>query len=201
MPSVPAILLAAGASRRMGTPKALLPWRGLPLVRYISRVLQEGGASEIIVVISPNDTGDAVAAVVGEELRCRRVRNPDPSRGMLSSVQTGLAAIEEGLPFLVCPCDLPGLTRDAVAAVLSFEDFKPDTIVVPTHTGKRGHPTLFGAKYAAEIYSLDPTAFGLNEILKRHADRVHEIPVPDGGILHDADTPEEWRALTGNSPH
>lgn len=199
--TVPAILLAAGASRRMGTPKPLLSWQGRPLVCYLCQALRDGGASEVVVVVSPDTVGDAIAEAVRDESHCRAVRNPDPSRGMLSSVQTGLTALHEGVGFLVCPCDLPGLTPASVGTILYFNGFTSDTIAVPTHNGKRGHPTLFGAEYVAEIHSLAPTVFGLNEILKRHADRVHEVSVLDGGILHDADTPEEWQTLTGNSPH
>jgi molybdenum cofactor cytidylyltransferase len=201
--SAPAILLAAGASRRMGTPKPLLPWQGKPLVRHLVHVLRDGGVSEIVVVVPPDAVGEAVAAVLTGDLDCRVVRNPDPSRGMLSSVQTGLAALRHGMPFLVCPCDLPGLLPESVAAVLA-EANTPESrhaIIAPIWEGKRGHPTWFGPEYAAEALSLDPTAFGLNEILKRYAARVREIPVTSSGILHDADTPEEWQALTRNTPH
>jgi CTP:molybdopterin cytidylyltransferase MocA len=191
------ILLAAGSSRRMGTPKPLLMWHGEPLVRHMAWTLRDGGAASALVVIAPDDVGaavtEAVACLTGVEV----VVNPAPERGMLSSVQEAIrsrSAIGAGA-FLVCPCDVPKLRSEHVAVVVkAWRDHKA-MIVTPTFRGRRGHPTVFGAKLAGEILRLNPVEFGLNEILKRHARDVHEVVVPDDGVLRDADTPEEWRAL------
>jgi CTP:molybdopterin cytidylyltransferase MocA len=200
--SVPAILLAAGASRRMGVSKALLPCPpdGGPLVRRVARALAEGGASPVFAVVAPGAGGEAVAAALAGEPGVVVAVNPDPDRGMLSSVQAGLAYALPADAFLVCPCDLPRLEPRHVRAVLETGRAQPDIIVAPAFGGKRGHPTLFPASLASEIMALDPTAFGLNEILRRHAALVVEVPQLDDAVLRDADTPDEWRELTGVDP-
>lgn len=185
----------------MGAPKALLRYPpgagGEPLVRRVARALREGGAASVIVVAGPDETGRAIAAAIADVPDVSLAVNPAPDRGMLSSVQTGLRALENGTPFLVCPCDLPKLTASHVAAILAASDGDEDAIVVPTFAGKRGHPTLFGGALAAEVLALDPQKYGLNALLGRHADHVREIVVADDAVVRDADTPEEWRALGG----
>jgi molybdenum cofactor cytidylyltransferase len=191
-----AILLAAGASRRMGTPKPMLEWGGQPLVRQMALALREGGASRVLVVVRA-DAGAAVAEAIAGVPDAKSIVNPSPERGMLSSVQEGVRALvgPDIEAFFVSPCDLPKLQPKHVAAVLAGWRQSETAIAVPIFTGRRGHPTLFGAKLADEILSLNPLEFGLNEILKRHAGDVREIDMPDDGVLRDADTPDEWRAL------
>jgi molybdenum cofactor cytidylyltransferase len=195
--AVVAIVLAAGASQRMGTPKPLLKWSGEPLVRRTVRVLREGGAAKVVVVIAPGTAGVAVADVVKDLPEVGTIVNASPERGMLSSIQEGVrtALVLGADGFFVCPCDLPKLRSEHVAAVLTAGQETGAIIAVPIFTGQRGHPTLFGAKLADEILSLNPLEFGLNEILKRHAHDVREVAMPDDAVLRDADTPGEWRAL------
>ena len=185
--AIGAILLAAGASRRMGTPKALLDWRGKTLVERLADVLRVGGADRVVVVVGPDTTGRAIA-----ELGLETVVNPQPERGMLSSVHVGLDALGEAA-FLVCPCDLPTLTPEQVRAVLDAWDGCQDALVAPTRAGKRGHPTLFGAALRQKALELDPGQVGLNELLKIYP--VTEITVDDEGPFRDADTPADWDAL------
>jgi len=201
MAGVAAILLAAGASRRMGTPKALLPVppTGEPLVARVASALAGGGASPVLIVVAPGEAGKAVAAASPESVP---VVNAEPGRGMLSSVQAGLRALlnlrTPPGAFLVCPCDMPGLEpAHARCVVEAYGRGGAARIIAPTFGGKRGHPTLFAASLADEILALDPTEFGLNEILKRFAAAVAEVPAPGEAVLRDADTPEEWRRLTG----
>jgi len=195
---VVAILLAAGASRRMGTPKPLLWCQGEPLVRRMARTLREGGAAEVFVITAPGEVGGAIAEALADLEGVEAVINPSPERGMLSSVQEGLrtALRQEGVDgLLVCPCDLPKLRPMHVALVLEAGRRWGEAITVPLFRGQRGHPTLFGVKLADEILHLNPLEFGLNEILKRHARDVRDIAVSEDAVLRDADTPEEWRAL------
>lgn len=191
----------------MGTPKPLLRYPpgpdGLPLVRRVARALHQNSAAaeRVLVVVAPEMPGEAIAAAVRGEPGVEIVVNPDPERGMLSSVQAGLRRRAFSSPgplpaaFVVCPCDLPKLEPEHVAAVLHAWEGEPGGIVAPTFGGKRGHPTLFGAGLVQEVLALDPVNYGLNEILKRHADRVCETALDDDAVLRDTDTPEEWQAV------
>mgnify|MGYP001323085954 FL=1 len=195
----------------MGTPKALLacpPPSGEPLVRRTARVLREGGASTVLLVVAPGETGEAVAAATADLPDVIPVVNPAPERGMLSSVQAGLARLSdpEGPTLagpsadnlfwvMICPCDLPLLEPAAVRSVLFTATYTNARIVAPVFAGKRGHPTAFHVSLWPEMRALVPEEFGLNEILKRHPACVHEIAVDGPGVVTDADTPQEWRAV------
>ena len=193
------ILLAAGASRRMGTPKPLLLWQGEPLVRRMARTLLDGGAESLIVVIGPNEVGSAITDSIKNLPGIISIVNPSPEQGMLSSVQAGMQEAQGKLPniagWLVCPCDLPLLEPAHVARLLSVWEGDGQCILVPTAGEKRGHPTLFGNLWATEILRMDAKQVGLNHLLARHPAAVREVSVEDTAILHDADTPEEWQAL------
>jgi CTP:molybdopterin cytidylyltransferase MocA len=126
--------------------------------------------------------------------------NPDPERGMLSSIQVGLAALG-GAPalrddrLLVSPADLPLLAAATVAALLRTAA----PLVVPTYRGRRGHPLLLSGELVAEIEQLDP-AVGLRQLLERRRCDVRELPVEDPGVLLDVDTPEAYDEALGVSP-
>jgi CTP:molybdopterin cytidylyltransferase MocA len=158
----------------------------------------------VIAVVAPGDSGKGITAALAGIAGVRTVVNPNPERGMLSSVQTGVLVAANADALLVCPCDLPQLQQRQVAAVLEeygSNGASAESIVapVPVSGGKRGHPTLFGAANFPHILALDPEAFGLNEVLKRRANQVVEVMVSGEGVLRDADTPDEWRALTAET--
>ena len=194
-PPVDAILLAAGKSERMGTPKALLAWDGGTLAEYLARTLLSGGARRIFAVIGPGEVGERITRKLEGMDGVETVVNLVPERGMLSSVQAALARIPEETAFLACPCDLPKLSGDQVRAVIQGWDGSANSIVAPERDGKRGHPTLFGPGLRESALSLDSTVFGLNELLKRFPSA--EIPCNADGPFRDADTPAAWAALTG----
>ncbi len=194
-----AILLAAGASRRMGTSKPLLLWRGEPLGRRMARTLRDGGADQVIVVVGPDIADSTIADSITDLTRVIAVVNPTPQQGMLSSVQAGIRKTLESRitvkGWLVCPCDLPLLQPAHVAAVLEAWEAEPKSITAPTVNGKRGHPTLFGNFWTTDILEMDSTQVGLNTLLATYPAAVREVLVEDDAIVRDADTPEEWQAL------
>jgi molybdenum cofactor cytidylyltransferase len=186
------IILAAGASSRMGTPKALLDYRGETFVGRLVRVL--GTACDPVIV---------VLGYHAEVLRQRVPAtatiaiNPDPSRGQLSSLQTGLAALPadaEGFAFI--PVDSPAVAEATVAKLnRAFEQRKPGTLfVIPRQSGKRGHPVLAVRSVSAEFLALPPTAEA-REVVHAHVDRTEYVDVDDSGIFTDVDDPEAYRQL------
>lgn len=227
-----AVVPAAGRSRRMGRPKLLLPFGEGTVLGATLAALAGGGARRIAVVARPDDPRLAgwLAGPAGEEL-AQRLRggrapgagghpelvvafNPDPERGMLSSVLAGLDALAgrsgpeggppEGAPLrpeeplLVCPADLPALSPETVAAVLAAlaapgAGTRPG-LGVPVHGGRRGHPLAVAPGLVPEIPGLDP-AVGLRQLLDRHPHEVAEVPVDDPGAVRDLDTPEDYETL------
>lgn len=125
--------------------------------------------------------------------------NPDPERGMLSSIQEGLAAVggAEGWrePLLISPADLPALQPETIRATLTALDASGSALAWPTYQGKNGHPLAIAPEAVAEISTLDP-AIGLKQLRERFAGRMIEIAVDDAGAVSDVDTTEEYEALS-----
>jgi len=186
------IILAAGASSRMGTPKALLDYRGETFVGRLVRVLGTS-CNPVIVVLGYH--ADVIRRQVPATATI--VINPDPSRGQLSSLQTGLAALPadaDGFAFI--PVDSPAVAEDTVAKLArTFERRSPSTLfVIPRQSGKRGHPVIAARSIAVEILALPPTAEA-REVVHAHVDRTEYVDVDDAGIFTDVDDPEAYRQL------
>jgi molybdenum cofactor cytidylyltransferase len=175
----------------MGRPKLLLPFRGGTVVGSLVQALREGGVAEIVLVTAPDD--DALRAWAAEAA-VRTVVNPDPDRGMLSSIREGIAWAPRYQQIVVCPADLPALKASTVAAVLAEAGRHP--LTVASYRGRRGHPLVLSPSLIPEIETLDLDV-GLRELLDRHPDGVHEVEVDDPGAVHDVDTPEEYREIAG----
>lgn len=194
-----AVVPAAGASRRMGRPKLLLPYGGGTVVGATVAALRGGGARTVVLVVAPAGRGQGAEelAAWGRERGLVVAVNPDPGRGMLSSVQEGIAALGAapgGSRLLVCPGDLPRLQAGTVRRLLAAQGTSGEPLAVPTWQGRRGHPLLIAPAVVAEIATLEP-AVGLRQLLERHPGEVLALPVDDPGVLADLDTTEEYAAL------
>jgi molybdenum cofactor cytidylyltransferase len=185
-----AIVLAAGASRRMGAPKMLLPLAGKTVIATVVDRLAETAIDRTIVVAG------AERARIAEALAGRPaeiIENPDPDAGMLSSVRCGLRALPpECRAVLVALGDGPRISPGVVDAMLGALDAGPKGIVVPVHRGRRGHPLLFGIRHRDEVLARHD-GVGLRGLLAAHPDDVLELPVDDPAVLADMDAPEDYR--------
>jgi molybdenum cofactor cytidylyltransferase len=182
----------------MGRPKLLLPYGTSTILGSLAAALRAGGASPVVIVAAPGDVelhewARAFGAVVAI--------NPDPERGMLSSIREGIAALggaaglaQRGEVVLVAPADLPALRPATVAEVLWRRAAAGAPLAVPLYQGKRGHPLAIAPDLLPEIETLD-LAIGLRELLERHASSVLEVPVDDPGAVRDVDTPEDYTEL------
>lgn len=212
---VAAIVPAAGASRRMGEPKLLLPFHGPAggetVIGSTLAALFGGGAGRVCVVTRPDDSRlrERLAHLPGVLLAV----NPEPERGMLSSILSGLDALggpaalaERQEIVLVSPADLPALSPGTVAAVAAAVASRSEgaALAVPVHrTGKRGHPLAVAPGLVHELPGLDPSV-GLRQLLDRHSGpeggALVEVPVDDPGCVRDVDTPEDYRRLVSADP-
>jgi molybdenum cofactor cytidylyltransferase len=190
------IILAAGASSRMGRPKAVLDYRGETFLGRLVRVL---GTSCDPVIVVLGHHADLIRPHVPSTANI--VINPDPARGQISSLQTGLAelpAATEGFAFI--PVDCPAVGEDTVAALArAFERRKSSTLfVIPRQSGKRGHPVIAARAIASEFLGLPSTAEA-REVVHAHVDRTEYVDVDDAGIFTDVDDPEAYRRLKEHS--
>jgi molybdenum cofactor cytidylyltransferase len=191
-----AVLPGAGASRRMGRPKLLLPYRGGTLVGAVVEALRGGGVSKIVLVTSP---GDEDLRAWARESGVLTTVNPDPQRGMLSSIREGIAALgSTNEILLVSPADLPALRSETVAALVQRMEETGAPLAVPVYQGKRGHPLAIAAALIPEIDTLDLDV-GLKQLRDRHEALLLEMEVEDAGVVQDVDTPEEYEKISNGS--
>jgi molybdenum cofactor cytidylyltransferase len=184
-----AIVTAAGSAERFGGKKLLAPIAGEPLLDHTIRSLLEGGVTEVIVVVGTaarNELERDVNAL--SDPRVRPVENPDPSRGMFSSIQIG-AATANGDALVVLPGDMPYVRPETVRAVIAKYRERP-AIVSPRYKGKRGHPVVMPLSLRDEIAATVPTA-NLHDVIHHHQDERVDLDVDDPGVGRDVDTPAD----------
>ena len=194
---IPAIVLAAGKSSRMGRPKALLPIgaSGETFLTRILHVLRDGGLQRAFVVIGAE--ADAVRATLPrDDDFLRIVENRDYELGQLSSLLAGLTAVEDEddgvLAALVTLVDLPLISASTVRAVLEAHDKSPGAPIVRPRRGNRhGHPAIFHRRLFGELRSADPST-GAKPVVRAHAAEEVNVDVADDGAFTDIDTPEDY---------
>ncbi len=179
-----AVVPAAGSAERFGGKKLLAPVDGEPLLDRTIAALLDGGVDQVVVVVAP-DADDLKHDVNAfNDPRVWTVVNPDPSRGMFSSLQAGMADAE-GDALIVLPADMPFVQSGTVAALLDVFMSRP-AIVSPRYQGKRGHPVILPPGLRDEIRDAPPT-ITLHDVLKRHADERVDVDVQDRGVVRDVD--------------
>lgn len=187
------LILAAGRSQRMGSSKLTLPWKdGRTVVEAAVAALRAGGVERVLVVVG-GDRQAVERALAAYEVEF--VENPDYAQGqMLASIQVGLRAMGEAPhAAMLTPGDLPAIQPATVRAVAAAWTSSNDSLCVPVHDGRRGHPVLVPRRYWPDLLSLGP-GDSLRTFLRLHADEIRRVEVPDAGIHVDIDTPEDYRA-------
>jgi molybdenum cofactor cytidylyltransferase len=195
---LPAVILAAGESRRMGSPKALLATPdGRPFIVAITATLAAAGITDIVVVSGRDHDLIAEAIATGRLSAVPRlVRNPDPARGQLSSLLTGMdAAVTPTTQGLVMTLvDVPMVRVETVERIVAEWRRSRAPIVRPAIGDRHGHPVIFDRSVFDELRAAS-LELGAKTIIRRHAAEVADVVVADPGCLVDVDTPADYDAL------
>jgi len=186
-----AVVLSAGASTRMGSPKALLPVEGVPFIERIVRALERADVDKTLVVLGYN--ADAMREAIAY-LGVDTVVNPDYARGQLSSLQTAIRALHDEAveAILVHLVDHPFIESEVVNRMIGAFRAQAKLIVVPRFAGRRGHPVLFSSKLFPEFLAASLET-GAKPVVRGHPEETLELETGEEGILIDIDTPEEYR--------
>jgi molybdenum cofactor cytidylyltransferase len=191
---ISSIILAAGESRRVGKLKQLLPFGKSTIIETVIDNLLCAKLDEVIVVLG--HAAEKITEVI-QHKPVKIVCNPNYKRGMLTSVQCGVLAVNKTAGgsvfdkykngFLIALVDQPFLTPNLINHLIE-EFYKTDKgIVLPTYKERRGHPVIFERKYAAEILALSEDGEGLREVIRKHQDDIHVVPVNTDSIIRDID--------------
>ena len=196
MKNLGVVILGAGASSRMGRPKLLLPWRDTTVIGAILRQWRELGAGQIAVVHRPIDAPLALELGRLDHPRADRIENPQPERGMFSSIVC--AANWSGwkpeiASWAIALGDQPHLRSETLRQLLAFHSAHGGAICQPEFDGHTRHPVILPRAAFLELKS--SRAATLKDFLKL-------VPVPrvqcsmaDDGLALDMDTPEDYKHL------
>jgi len=189
------VVLAAGRSTRTGFPKALAELDGETFAARTLRVLSEGGCRAVVLVVAPPHD-----QAILERVHAKRVAmNPAPERGMLSSLQVGIAEALKDDPDLVvfALVDHPRVRPETIRALLDHAAATGAGALRPTFEGRGGHPVVLSRNVAEGV--LKSTAESVREAVA-HRVTLSDWPVDDPAVLDDADTREALEALGAVTP-
>jgi molybdenum cofactor cytidylyltransferase len=197
---IPGVVLAAGASSRMGRSKALLP-TGVAGETFLSRILatlRAADLQDLVVVTGPD--ADVERALERDPALVRIARNPAPERGQLSSLQLGLALVDRpGVSaMLVTLVDVPLVAPDTVRTLVAAYRTGRALVARPARGGRHGHPVIFDRAVFDALRQADPEV-GAKAVLRAHADRVLDVPIEDEGAFLDVDTPADYARAFGRA--
>ncbi|HEX7066319.1 MAG TPA: nucleotidyltransferase family protein [Bacillales bacterium] len=190
---VKAMILAAGTSSRMGTPKQLLRLGDTPLLQHVTQNILRFDFSEIIAVIG-HEAEEIKRSVQIEDERFRWVINPEYASGQSTSLRKGIESCGSS-DIMVFLGDEPLISEQTVQTIFQF-GFKKQSVssepfvVRPSYQSTPGHPVFFGNAQKIDFSNLDGDR-GAKKIINRLESR-HIVPVNDKGILMDVDTPENY---------
>jgi molybdenum cofactor cytidylyltransferase len=194
MPSshVAALILAAGASSRMGRPKQLLDWDGRPLVRAAAEVALAAQLDPLLVVVG-GAQAQVTEALAGLPLRL--IANPDYAAGQSTSLRAGIAALSQDVDAVVVLLgDQPFVTATIVARLVAEWQTSGALIVAPTYAGQRGNPVLFAHPVIPELLAVQGDQ-GARAVVAADHSRIHLVAFDDSRPLTDIDTPEDYERL------
>lgn len=188
------IVLAAGRSRRMGSPKAFLRLDGRTFLERAVTALRDGGCGRVTVVTGPAD--DTVAREIADaaaQLGAEVAVNPDPASEQADSLRAGLRALGgDAEAAVVLPVDVPGVTAKLVRAVIGAFRAGAAPVAQPYDGTRHGHPVLFARATWPQLLH-GPLPDGARTVIHAHAAERAEVRVP---ALHpDVDTPDDYRRL------
>ena len=188
-----AAILAAGESRRMGEPKALVSVQGLTFVEHLFAAtrLPRVGITRIIL--------GAHAAEISAKLKfdpAMIVVNPDWPSGQLSSIHAAIRSLPADTTdgIILCPVDHPLVSRRLISELIAQFDSSRKAIALPTYRGKRGHPAIFRATLYAELLAASPEV-GARQVVWAHSQEIQEVPTEEEGVILNLNDPESLKKV------
>ncbi len=190
LPKISAIILAAGKSSRMKTPKPLLNWGKENLINFQIESLKNSNIEEIIVVIGSN-AEEIKKEINSDEIKV--VENVDFELGKTTSIKKGLSEINNKNDILLIAVDQPR-NKLLIEQISDFHINHPENkkIIMPFSDGKSGHPIIFSNVFFNELTQINEETEGIREVIKRNQDSIIKYKTKDESALIDLNTPEQY---------
>lgn len=192
---IAAVVLAAGASTRLGKPKQLIEMEGERLLRRTVRLALEAGCAPVPVFVVLGYEAERMQAELSG-LAATAVVNGTWMEGMGSSLRRGMEAVcaMETPPaaVLLLVCDQPRLTVEHLRKLLAEQGADEERITASEYAGRAGVPAVFGRRHFAELLAVEGDQ-GAREVIQRHSGRIRTVWWPEGGI--DVDRPADLEEL------
>jgi molybdenum cofactor cytidylyltransferase len=199
--TIGAVLLAAGAGRRMGgRPKALLELGGVPVVLRQLIALSDAGVDELVIVLGHH--AEQILPVI-EHFPLTVVHNPRPEDGQASSQRLGLAALNPSLDaVLVALADQPLISEHDITSLIGAFKKRPGgtAVVVPRVANQPGNPVIFSAAVREQILA-GKAEVGCRQWRRAHPQAVHHFDSDSQRFIIDVDTPEDIERFERNTGH
>ncbi len=189
MKKIEGILLSAGESRRMGSPKALLKLGGRTVIEILSDEYLNSDLNGLTVVLGAY--AEEIKKVLREKFPNVNIAiNNEYKKEMFSSIQKGFSSIEKCDGVLIGLVDHPFIDRTIINKIIS--EFNGENIVIPVYKERKGHPVLLPYFLKEEILSKNPMEYSLRDIMREHRDIIDYVEVNTDKILFDMDTKERY---------
>jgi molybdenum cofactor cytidylyltransferase len=191
-----AVILSGGASQRMGSPKALLPYQGRPFLEHLIAVTSHPkiGARRIVLGAHAELIADSVRLAADEV-----VINTEWEKGQLSSIQAGIRSLPAGTDgMILCLIDHPLISATLVDELIErfYLGSRTPPIVLPVYQSKRGHPVIFSAGVYEELL-VAPMDQGARSVVWAHAGEVAEVVTLEQGCVLNLNDPETVHRALG----
>jgi len=182
-----AVILSGGASSRMGSPKALLPYQGRPFLEHLLEVtvLPEIGVRRVVLGAHAEPIAKAIRLKADEI-----VINPEWEKGQLTSIQAAVRSLPAGTDgLLLCLIDHPLISKPLVQELIERFYKSGKSIVLPVYEGRRGHPVIFSSKLYEELLRA-PLATGARAVVWAHAGEIEQVSTNEEGCVLNLNDPE-----------